>query len=183
MAERKNTITCSFDPKSPRITAYEIHEWIYKKLKIPGDGVAMIQIDGPKRQVFIKLKQNSEIIRIIQDSQGSLEYKHTNGELSHVRIEHSGLGMKRIRIANLPPEVPEGLIRTALAQYGEIRSIQEETCSNAYRYPAANGIKIISIALKKHIPSYTIIASNRVLISYEGQPWKNTHPPPPDRKQ
>lgn len=76
VAERKNTITCSFDPQSPRITAYEIHEWIYEKLKIPGDGVAMIQIDGPKRQVFIKLKQNSEIIRIIQDSQGSLEYKH-----------------------------------------------------------------------------------------------------------
>jgi len=82
-----------------------------------------------------------------------------------VRTEHSGLG---IRIANIPPEVP-GLIRTALAQYGKIRSIQEETWCNAYRYPVANGIKI-SIALKKHIPSYTIIASNRVLISYEGQP-------------
>jgi hypothetical protein len=87
-----------------------------------------------------------------------------------VRTEHSGLGIKGIRIANLPPEVPEGLIRAALGQYGEIRSIQEETWSNAYRYPAANGIKLISIALKKHIPSYTIIASNRVLISYEGQP-------------
>jgi hypothetical protein len=65
-------MTCSFDPQSPRITTYEIHEWIYETLKIPGDGVAMIQIDGPKRQVFIKLKPNSEIIRIIQDSQGSL---------------------------------------------------------------------------------------------------------------
>jgi len=58
MAERKNTITCSSDPQSPRITAYEIHKWLYEKLKIPGDGVAMIEIDGPKRQVFIKLKQD-----------------------------------------------------------------------------------------------------------------------------
>ena len=26
--DRENTLVCVFDPKSPRITAYQIHEWI-----------------------------------------------------------------------------------------------------------------------------------------------------------
>jgi hypothetical protein len=118
MAERQNTLTCSFDPKSPRISAFEIHEWIHEQLKIPEHEVAMIQIDGPKRQVFIKLKQYIEVQKIIQATNGLQEYKHKNGELSQVRIEIAGLGTKRIRIANLPPEVPESLIRSDLTQFG-----------------------------------------------------------------
>jgi hypothetical protein len=102
MGERQNTLTCSFGPKSPRISAFEIHEWIHEQLKIPEHEVAMIQIDGPKRQVFIKLKY-SEVQKIIQATNGLQEYKHTHGELSQMRTEIAGLGTKRIRIANLPP--------------------------------------------------------------------------------
>jgi hypothetical protein len=60
----------------------------------------------------------------------------------------AGLGTRRIRIANLPPEVPEGPIRIALAQYGDIKSIQEESWSKAYRYAVSNSIKIVTMALK-----------------------------------
>jgi hypothetical protein len=65
----------------------------------------MLQIDGPKRQVFIKMKQCNELHRM-QETNGVKEYKHSSGEISQVRIEMAGLGTKRIRIANLPPEVP-----------------------------------------------------------------------------
>jgi hypothetical protein len=51
MTERQNTLTCSFEPRSPRISAYEIHEWIHEHLRIQEQEVTMIQIDGPKRQV------------------------------------------------------------------------------------------------------------------------------------
>jgi hypothetical protein len=82
----------------------------------------------------------------------------------------AGLGTKRIRIANLPPEVPEGIIKSALMQYGEIQGIQEETWARTYRYPVLNGIKIITMILKKHIPSHIVTANNRVLITCEAQP-------------
>jgi hypothetical protein len=62
----------------------------------------MLQIDAPRRQVFIKMKQCNELHRIIQETNGLKEYKHFNGEISQVRIEMAGLGTKRIRIANLP---------------------------------------------------------------------------------
>jgi hypothetical protein len=137
---------------------------------IPEHEVQMLQIDGPRCQVFIKLKQCKKLNRIIQETNGSQEYKHSNGEISQVRIEMAGLGTKSIRITSLPSEVPEGPLRTALAQYGDIKSIQEESWSKAYRYAVSNGIKIITMALKKHIPSHAIILSHRVLISYEVNP-------------
>jgi hypothetical protein len=94
----------------------------------------MLQIDRPRHQVFIKIKQCNELQRIIQETNGLKEHKHSNGEILHVRIEMTGLGIKRIRIANLPPEVPEEPIRTAFAQYGDIKSIQEESWSKAYHF-------------------------------------------------
>jgi hypothetical protein len=42
--------------------------------------------------------------------------------------------------------------------------------SQKYRYAVANGIKIASMQLTKHIPSYITIDGYRALISYEGQP-------------
>jgi len=55
MAVRHNTIFCSFYPAVPRIAAYEIREWIYNALWIPEHKISMIQTDGIKRRVFIKM--------------------------------------------------------------------------------------------------------------------------------
>jgi len=77
MAERQNTLMCSFDPKSPRVSAFEIHEWIHDQLRIPEHGVPVLQIDGPGRQVFIKMKQCNELYKIIQETNGQKEYKHS----------------------------------------------------------------------------------------------------------
>jgi hypothetical protein len=38
-------------------------------------------------------------------TKGQAEYRHTNGEISKVRIEAVGLGMKKVRRASLPPEI------------------------------------------------------------------------------
>ena len=54
MSERQNAVVCSFNPKSPRTSALDIHEWIYEKLHVPENAVTMVQIDGPRRQVYIK---------------------------------------------------------------------------------------------------------------------------------
>jgi len=48
MTERLNTLVSTLDPASPRITAYDIHEWIYDTLRLPDSDVLMIQIDGIK---------------------------------------------------------------------------------------------------------------------------------------
>ena len=170
MSDRQNTLVCAFDMKSPRISAFQIHEWIYEKLKLPEEDLSMIQIDGPKRHVYIKFKNTDLMQQVLTDTKGQEEFKHGNGELSKVNIEPAGMGMRRIRIANLPPEVNERTIRNMLLRYGDVKEITEETWSRNYRYKINNGIRIATIQLEEHIPSHMVIADNRALISYEGQP-------------
>jgi hypothetical protein len=52
-SERQNTLVCSFEPTSPRITAYQIHEWIHENMHLQEEDVRMIQIDGPQRKIYI----------------------------------------------------------------------------------------------------------------------------------
>jgi len=54
MSDRQMTLVCSFDPRSPRISAYAIHELIYDTLRLAEKDITMIQFDGIKRRVFIK---------------------------------------------------------------------------------------------------------------------------------
>ena len=65
MAERHNTLVCTFDPTSPRITACDIHEWIHQGQRIPEHTVRMIQIIGAKRQVYIQMTNNVYVQALI----------------------------------------------------------------------------------------------------------------------
>ena len=70
------------------------------------------------------------------------------------------MGTRRIRIAKIPPEVPDCVIRTTLTQYGEVKEITEEMWSHVYRYPMANGIRIAVVTLTHHIPSHMSLAGH-----------------------
>ena len=54
MSDRLTTLVCIFDLRSPRISAYNIHEWIHVSLRLVEEDIQMIQADGPKCRVFIK---------------------------------------------------------------------------------------------------------------------------------
>ena len=64
--DRLNTIVCIFEQQSPRISALDIHEWIYESLRIPEQEVSMIQIEGTRRQVYIKLSTNDYAKEIVK---------------------------------------------------------------------------------------------------------------------
>jgi len=122
------------------------------------DEVCMIQIDGPRRRVFIKFTNSTRRQAVLQDKDWKLKFQHDNVEFSQVLIEIAGMGMRRIRIASLPPEVPDRKIRDVLTKYGEVKEIKEELWTMAYRYPVSSGIQIVEMSLKYHIPSHISIA-------------------------
>jgi len=169
MSDRQNTIVCCFDPKIPRITAFQIYDWIHEKLSLEEEDILMIQIDGTRAQVFIKFANGGSMLDVINDTKVQQEYMHDNGELSQVTIEIAEMGMRKIRIANLPPEVSDCMLKANLAKYGEVHAITEEQWIRAYRYKVSNGIQIVEMNLKHHLASHLTIAGNRILV-LRGQP-------------
>jgi hypothetical protein len=107
---------------------------------------------------------------LIHSTNGETTYEHDNGEISKVKLGFAGLGKRNIRIANLPPELPNEAIRSYLSKYGTIQNIADEKWSNTYRYSVGNGIRIVTMDLKVHVPSHLYIDGYRALISYTGQP-------------
>jgi hypothetical protein len=170
MAERHNTVVCSFDLSNPRITAYDIHEWIFAVLRIPEHTVKLIQIDGIKRHVYIKLADIESVLALLRDTAGQAEYKYPSDELSVVNITVAGLGTKRVRIANLSPEVSNDTLPATLAPYAKIVDIQNERWSKTYSYAVDNGVRQVTLVFSRHAPSHLTVAGQRALLSYEGQP-------------
>jgi hypothetical protein len=105
MAERHNTLVCTFDPTSPRITAYDIHEWVYASLRIPEGDVQMIQIDGVRGQVFLKLTGSDKVTAVLRDTGDQVECKYPK-ETFHLSLAMAGMGTKRVRVANLRRKCP-----------------------------------------------------------------------------
>ena len=142
---------------------------IPEKLRLEEDEISMIQIDGPRRRVFIKFTNGLRMHRLLQVTVGTQEFKHDTGELSQVHISIAGMGIRKVRIANFPPEVPDRTIRENLAKYEEVKDIKEELWIKAYRYKESNGIRIVEMNLKLHLSSHMFMASHRILVSYDGQ--------------
>ena len=120
MNDRLNTIVCIFEQQSPRISALDIHEWIYDTLRIPEQEVRMIQIEGTRRQVYTKLSTNEYAKEIVKNTEGQVTYKQGNGEISIERIDFARMRTRRIRIADLLPDVTDQIISRALTPYGEV---------------------------------------------------------------
>jgi len=132
MSDRHVTLVCSFNPRSPSITAYDIHEWIHDTLSLATEDITMIQVDELKRRVFIKFTNENRMKEILDETEGECVYKHNTGEISQVKVDIAGMGTKRIRIAGLPPEVRKKTIRESLSKYGEIANIRNETWTASY---------------------------------------------------
>ena len=80
-----------------------------------------------------------------------------------MKIEMAGMGTKRVKLLNLPPEIPDEAVHFVFSNSSEIKEIQEERWSRAYRYSVANGIRIVVISLTKHIPSHVTVAGNSII--------------------
>jgi hypothetical protein len=74
MCERQHAIVYAVDLRIPRISAYEIHKRIYTQMCLNGQEVTMVQIDGPKRHLYIKFRDNGRVQDVLHLTGGKAEY-------------------------------------------------------------------------------------------------------------
>jgi hypothetical protein len=72
----------------------------------------LIQLNGIKRNVFIKLKDQLAVDKLLNDTSARVQCTHATGEVSYVTLDAAGMGQKRVRVANLPPETPSDVLKT-----------------------------------------------------------------------
>jgi hypothetical protein len=65
-SDQRNAIVCAFTYSSPRITSHQILDWIYDTVELSESYVRMIQIDGPRRHVYIKFYTNDQTYSVLQ---------------------------------------------------------------------------------------------------------------------
>jgi hypothetical protein len=70
MNYRQNTIVCSFDRQSPRLSAHDIHNWLADMLTLTTADLLLVQIDGAQRQVYVKFREYETMHRILTSFQG-----------------------------------------------------------------------------------------------------------------
>jgi hypothetical protein len=80
----------------------------------------MIQIDRPQRHVYIKFRDPQRTQEILTATQGQEDFRHKNGEISKVRIEAVEIGMRRVTVASLTPQVEDKTLKMAMGAFGEI---------------------------------------------------------------
>jgi hypothetical protein len=60
---------------------------------------------------------------------------------------------KRLRIANLPPEIANDVLREALAPFRKILDLRTDSWSKTYRYVVSNGIPLATVDTICAVPS------------------------------
>ena len=56
----------------------------------------MIQIDGFKRNVYIKFTEEEDMNNVLQATGGHMDFKHDNGEITQKIIEIAEMGLKML---------------------------------------------------------------------------------------
>ena len=86
MWERQNAIVYALGLRSPSMSNYEIHKRIYARIRLNYLEATMVHIDRPKLHIHINFLGNGRMQDVFYSTGGQVEYRHSNCEISAVRI-------------------------------------------------------------------------------------------------
>lgn len=168
--ERENNIQCEFDRSVSRPTPFEIHEWLFNELKLTDNDILGLQLDSFLNSLFLKLPTMDMCDALVAFNNGERKFLHSNGTVSAVKLSNAGFGVRTVRVFNLPFEVRNETIEKHLRPYGTVLTVTKEKWSKAYRFQVENGVRSVSMIVRKHIPSFIFVNGHRAFVTYTGQP-------------
>ena len=166
---RKNTLEFHFSDRSKRPRTYDIHEWLATNLGIHPDTVIGLQLDNMRNSVFVKFVLQEQLDSVLRRTGNEVTYSDASGDIK-VLVRDCGDNTKKVRVVNLPFEVPNETIYNELSQYGTIKSvIEEEWSGDQFKFKVKTGVRIVNMVVKRNIPSFVIFKNFKGQVFYEGQ--------------
>jgi len=59
---------------------------------------------------------------VLQPIQGDINFNYVNGEISKVKLDIAGVGIKRVLLSTLPTEVTETQIINVISNYRDVKN-------------------------------------------------------------
>lgn len=167
---RRATLKFSLRNDFARPKALEVERFLKEEAKIPPADMIGIHFSILSNTFFVKLINDAACDKFLRAMKPGLRFCHPDGNVSNVEVDHLGLGLRTIRIFELPFELPAAEVEEALSPYGTVLEHVAEKWTQFKTYPVLNGVRQVRIELRRHVPSYLQIGGCRAVIIYDGQP-------------
>ena len=136
---RKNTIQVQFQQNATRPSAMEVHNFIENKLQLNEDQIDTIQLVAQDRFIYIKVTSVTIMQRILnQYTNEEIAFTYGNGEITKVSVDIAIGNLITVRVFDLPPEVPDEILKAKLQLYGTVHDIRKEKWSQQYNLKVYN---------------------------------------------
>lgn len=150
-----------------RPTIEQVSDFLFKQLSLDMSKVKNLQPCISKSQVIIEMEsaELAEQIAADHDQKHSLQLDDGTKVLIPIRLEGDTL---EVRVHDLPPYLPNEMIRKLLSSYGEVMSITDDVWKK--HFPGVpNGTRVVKMKINKQIPSYLPIDGEVAYIKYTNQ--------------
>lgn len=170
MAVRKDTLTLTFDAEPTpfkRPSNLELFKWLQSVLKVQVGELRSVEPEHGSRRYHLKFKAGGRVEELVKLGVLSIEYASV---VRKVSLSSSGLGLKFVKVKNVPIEVSNADVRLLLSSYGEIDQVSEDKYSKGSVFEGLyNGTRIVKMIVAENIPNVRKIGGVQVYIEYSGQ--------------
>lgn len=165
---RKNTIKVIFASGVRAPAHLDVIRFTANILKIPAPEVHTIYKDENDRCFYIKFLDEPDFDCFVSGIEEQYRFEYGDGDSTMVKLEVASRLFRYVRIFNLPPEVEDKDIATALSQFGVIRQHVRERYPSDFDYAVFSGIRGVHMEIAKEIPSNLYIGHFKTRLYYDG---------------
>lgn len=163
-----NTVQFRFPPGSPRPSWAEIARFL-KELNTDVLTMEAAYRTANDRSIFIKFTSQEAMMESLNKNTEPRKFHYISGISIEVRMTEAGNNVRYVRVFDLPPELSDCTLSTALERYGKVERIVREKFSADLGLPHMHtGVRGVYMDIKQDIPPEIIVGNRKGRIYFDG---------------
>lgn len=167
MAVREETLTLTFERAEGRPSNLELCRWLQDELDVKVTDLDSVGFEFGSLRVHLKFKKAGQAA--LHATAAERVFKYASGAPGKVYLSVAGLGLKVVRVRNLPLTVSMNDVCVMLGQYGEVHGCEMERYTRGSCFAGLQTeARLVKMTLREHAPNYLKIAGHEAYVDYEG---------------